>query len=116
MTILGIDTEDAEHYDKIAQLQDKKRRFMNDLRPGKIWNFFEDCPQDEKVDHVMRYNAKPEACYVDGRVNEILAAIEDISMNIANHLEVPWNNLVDNTLVVFKAINEHHKEEVAKKS
>ena len=87
---------------------------MNELRPGKIWNFFEDCPESERVAHIMRYNAKPEACYVDGRINEILANIEEISSNLATHSEVVWDNLVKNTHQVFKTMQEKHHLELEK--
>lgn len=113
MKLAGLDTEDAEAIDKMEAQKDKKRRFMNDLRPGKIWNFFEDCPQDEKVDHVMRYNAKPEACYVDGRINEILQNIESISANLSMHAEVVWDNLLKNSHVVFKSMYEKHQANLA---
>lgn len=109
MKLKGLDTEDAEHYDKVSQLQDKKRRFLTDLRPGKIWNFFEDCPEDEKIDHILRYNANPNASYVDGRIEEIMKNIDEISMNLQGHAEVVWKQLLTNTHGVFKEMYEKHK-------
>ena len=41
---------------------------MNQLRPPHYWNFFEDCPDEEKVSHVLRWDADPISCYKDGRV------------------------------------------------
>ena len=55
-----------------AQADAKKRKFMNSVRPPNYWNFFEDCKEEEKVEHVLRYNAKPQEAYRDGRVERIL--------------------------------------------
>ena len=50
----------------------KKRKFLYQLRPPYYWNFFEDCRDELKVKHVLRYNANPEKCYDDGRVQIIM--------------------------------------------
>ena len=36
---------------------------MNDLRPPGYWNFFEDCKEEDRVEHVLRYNADPKKSY-----------------------------------------------------
>ena len=102
MKLIGLDTEDAEAYEKMAQNQDKKRRFMNELRPGKIWNFFEDCADELKTEHVLRYDANPMKAYEDGRIEAIMANIEEIAMNLKSHNEEPWNMLKRHVMDVFK--------------
>jgi hypothetical protein len=62
-------TKDIEEDEKV---QDKKRTFLNMMRPPYYWNFFED---EEHTPHVLRHDAKPQDCYIDGRVEEILRLI-----------------------------------------
>jgi len=45
---------------------------MNKIRPPEYWNFFEDGPADNRVKHVLRYDANPAKCYEDGRIDVIL--------------------------------------------
>lgn len=55
--------KDSDEFWQKAQADIKKRKFMNDLRPPGYWNFFEDCKEEEKVPHVLRYNADPRKSY-----------------------------------------------------
>jgi len=41
----------------VEKVQDKKRDFLNLMRPPYYWNFFED--SDEKTPHVLRHDANP---------------------------------------------------------
>jgi|TARA_B110001450_G_C17421364_1_gene400002 hypothetical protein len=41
---------------------------MNDIRPPNYWNFVEEGPNEQRVKHVLRANAKPTESYEDGRV------------------------------------------------
>lgn len=51
-----------------GKIEDDKRKFMNPLRPHEmIWNFFYD-DDTKKPKHVMRPDAAPEKCYIDGRI------------------------------------------------
>ena len=113
MKLKGVENEeDAEDYANYAKNMDEKRKFMNDLRPGRIWNFFQD-PEDEKVDHVMRHDANPDACYIDGRVKEILNNIDEMAMNLANHEPVVWEMILKNTHAVFKSMYDKHHDALA---
>ena len=91
-----------------------KRKFMTPLRPtdnSKIWNFFEDCADTEKVEHVLRYNANPMKAYEDGRIQAIMGNIEDIALNLKMHNEQVWNNLKKHVMDVFK----YEEKELRKK-
>ena len=91
-----------------------KRKFLANLRPSdKIWNFFEDCDDDDKVKHVLRWNAKPEASYCDNRVQDIMENIEVLAENLKTWNEPVWNSLMRNTLVIFKHEAKIHNELVA---
>ena len=68
---------------KMAEM--KKRKFMDAYRPPSYWNFYEDCKDDEKVDHVLRFNAVPTESYRDGRIETILTNIEQIGMNLSKY-------------------------------
>jgi len=59
-----------------ATSDNKKRKYMNSYRPPEYWNFFEDCREEEKIEHVLRFNAKPNDSYKDGRIEKILENIE----------------------------------------
>ena len=60
-------TKDHEDDEKI---EDKNRNFLNHMRPPNCWNFFED--GEKETPHVLRHDAKPQQCYIDGRVEDIL--------------------------------------------
>ena len=94
--------QDGEVFEEKAKDDDKKRRFMNTIRPPYYWNFFEDGPMPDRVDHVLRYNAKPQDCYSDGRVEKILTNIEEIAMNLQRYEEQKWKTLRKHTLDIFK--------------
>lgn len=102
--------DDGPEYLKWAEAREKRRKFLNEMRPPKIWNFFDDS-QGEKIDHVIRYNANPAACYQDGRIQKIMANVQEVAANLATHNEEIWKALLRNTLEVFKA--EKAKREMA---
>lgn len=67
--------------------EDKKRTFMQPLRPhNNIWNFKIE-EDTEKVDHVMRVGADPRQCYIDGRVEALLDCIERVAIHLKIHNE-----------------------------
>lgn len=67
--------EGGEEFEKKALEHVTKRNFMNQIRPPQYWNFFEDGKEEEKVQHVLRYDADPTKAYTDGRMNMILQNI-----------------------------------------
>ena len=71
------------------------------MRPPYYWNFYEDCKEEEKVPHVLRFNAKPQESYRDGRVEKILDNLERIGMNLKNYEPEKFNLLRKQTLVIF---------------
>lgn len=103
---------DGEQYEEKAKGDNKKRRFMNTIRPPYYWNFFEDGPMPDRVDHVLRYNAKPEDCYSDGRVEKILTNIEEIGMNLQRYEEQKWKTLRKHTLDIFTHEYKEFKKEL----
>ena len=51
--------------------EDLKRTFMVPHRPHElVWNFIYDDPKD-KPKHVLRPEACPEKCYIDGRIEKL---------------------------------------------
>jgi len=46
--------KDGEKYEEEQKLENKKRKFMEGLRPPLYWNFFEDGNESTKVKHVLR--------------------------------------------------------------
>lgn len=74
--------KDGDAYEEKALKDITKRKFMNDIRPPSYWNFIEDGEPEERVQHVLRYNAKPTDAYEDGRCQIILTAIEEIGMSL----------------------------------
>lgn len=94
-------TKDGELYEEKAFNDIKKRRFLNHMRPPNCWNFFEDCPEDDKVKHVLRFDAKPQECYIDKRVDKILELIEEIGHSLQKYEDTKWNTLRKRTLDIF---------------
>lgn len=89
------------------EVKRKKRAFMNQFRPeNKYWNFIEDCPEDQKVDHVLRYDANPASCYCDGRVEKILNNLVEIGMHLKGHEDTKWNLLRKRTIAIFEEENK----------
>lgn len=103
-------TKDADKYEKEALEDIKKRHFMNEIRPPNYWNFVEEGPDDKKVKHVLRANAKPTESYDDGRVQSILTAIEEIGMSLQRYEESKWATLRNRTLDIFKHEDAEHKK------
>ena len=105
--------KDAEVYEAQQKEFNKRRRFMNTMRPPHYWNFFED-GEGDKVPHVLRFDADPRKCYKDGRIEFILENIEAIGMNLKNYETEKWKKLVKDTHAVFvHDYNEFKKEEGA---
>lgn len=102
--------KDGDEYEAKALKDITKRKFMNEIRPPNYWNFIEEGPEDQKVAHVLRANAKPEQCYEDGRVQVIMTAIEEIGMSLQKYEDKNWQNLRTKTLEIFKSeFNEYKK-------
>ena len=93
--------QDADKYEEKAKADIKKRRFMNTLRPPYYWNFFEDVPEENKIPHVLRYDADPSKCYQDGRVEKIMTSIDELGMNLCKYEEKKWEMLRKWTLEIF---------------
>lgn len=77
--------KESEAFMEKATADNLKRKFLHQLRPPYYWNFFEDCKEEDKVQHVLRHNANPVECYKDGRIEKILQNIEEIGMNLKNY-------------------------------
>jgi len=82
-TIIGEDKERREEYNKILnevdptvfKEEDERRNFLNSLmRPPLAWNFFED-DDTVKTPHVLRSDAQPNQCYIDGRIDVVMQDI-----------------------------------------
>ena len=86
---------------KEGEAEDKKRNFMQALRPHeKIWNFEID-EDEEKVEHVMRPGADPRKCYIDGRVEALIEKINMIGANLKEHNADMWKYLETHTIDIF---------------
>jgi len=100
-----------EEYEAKAMEHLKKRRFMNSVRPPHYWNFFEDGREEERVKHVLRFNANPNECYHDGRIETVLQFISEIGGNLRNYEEIKWNQLCKMVCDIF--YNDYKKDQAA---
>ena len=91
----------GEEWYEEQKIENKKRRFMNSIRPPDYWNFFEDGDERLKVKHVLRYNAKPFESYKDGRVEKIMESVDTIGHNLVNYEPAKWKLLMKYTLEIF---------------
>jgi len=104
--------KESEAFMEKAQADNKKRKFMYSIRPPNYWNFYENCKDEEKLKHVLRYNAKPAECYRDGRIEKIMTNLEEIGMNLAKHEPFKFNLLRKQTLAIFKDMYEKYVKEL----
>lgn len=102
---------------------DKKRKFLNYMKPPFCWNFFlkdEETGEleEEKIPHVLRPEAEPQKCYIDGRVESVLEDINSLGFHLTRHEEIRWKKLREFTIEIFKyeSKNEGHRKEEEKKS
>jgi hypothetical protein len=51
---------------------------------------------------VLRFDAKPEECYADGRVQKIMEAIEQVGQNLKNYEDKKWQQLRKKGVEIFK--------------
>lgn len=69
------------------------------MRPPNCWNFFED--SDVKTPHVLRYNAQPQKCYIDQRIEKVMEDIQDIGFNLSQNEQEKWRSLTKFTIEIF---------------
>jgi len=92
------------------KLEDKKRKFLQQMRPPYVWNFFE---EGEQTPHILRPEAEPHKCYVDGRIESLFADIQSLALHITKHQEERWKLLVKYTVEIFKAEFKQEQEKAA---
>jgi hypothetical protein len=101
---------------------DKRRKFLNYMKPPFCWNFFlkdeETGEEETKIPHVLRSEAEPQKCYIDGRVESVLQDINEIGFHLTRHEEIRWKKLREFTIEIFKSESKneaHPKKEEQKK-
>lgn len=65
----------GDEYYVEAMEEEKKRKFLDQMRPPMVWGFIQD-PSEKKIKHVLRAEADPKKCYVDGRIEKVLKNVE----------------------------------------
>ena len=106
--------KDGERYEEEQKIENKKRKFMEGIRPPQYWNFIDDSPDGVKVKHVLRSAADPRISYSDGRIEKILDTCEKIGMGLASHEDVKWNQLTKYSLTIFEQEFNTLKENLQK--
>ena len=92
-----------ESVEEMHELEDKRRKFMDSMRPHmRIWNFKMD-DEETKVPHVLRANANPAEAYIDGRIQDLLVLVEGIGCHLRMHNDEMWRHLNAMTLAIFQA-------------
>jgi len=80
------------------------------MRPPYIWNFFE---EGEETPHILRAEADPAKCYVDGRIESLMADITQLGFHLTKHEEERWRTFVDLTVAIFRAQHQMELEQAA---
>lgn len=93
-------SKDEEEEEKYGE---KRRRFLESMRPPFIWNFFEEGDETPKF---LRAEADPAKCYIDGRIESLMADITQLGFHLTKHEEQRWKMLVQYTIEIFKAQNQ----------
>ena len=90
---------------------------MAPFRPHqKIWNFDfteEQCGEckegdktgccGDKPKHILRTDADPRKCYIDGRIEKFLSLVEKMSESLKTHQSERWSKLCHATCRIFVA-------------
>jgi hypothetical protein len=93
-------SKEKEEEEKVV---DKKRAFVNYMKPPFCWNFFvKDDEEEEKIPHVLRAEAEPQKCYIDGRVESVLEDINALGFHLTRHEDIRWKTLRNFTIDIFK--------------
>lgn len=95
--------KDGDEFEQHSKVEDKKRKFMNGIRPPDYWNFFEDGAPTLKVKHVLRHNADPTKAYCDERIQKILANLWAIGRDLTHYADMSYNRLAKETFQIFEA-------------
>ena len=85
------------------------------MKPPFCWNFFipdhEVDEEEQKVPHVLRADAEPTKCYIDGRVESVLEDINGLGFHLTRHEELRWKTLRNFTIEIFKQeMQREHKQ------
>ena len=89
-----------------GKIEDKRRTFMTPLRPHeRIWNFEYD-DEAKRPKHVLRPDADPAKCYIDGRVEKLVQKIRDLSAQLQTFTKDSWDRLNMHTLEIFKSFEK----------
>lgn len=101
---MGETQKKKDHADifEEGKLEDKNRKFMEPLRPHeRIWNFEWD-REERRPKHVLRPEADPTKCYIDGRVEKLLSLIDETGAQLISTDVERWQRLVGLVLDIFK--------------
>lgn len=90
--------------------EDKRRRFLEQMRPPYIWNFFD---QGNNTPHILRAEADPFKCYVDGRIQSLFEDINALGIHLTKNDDVRWKLLVKYNVEIFKAEYKKEQEDAA---
>jgi hypothetical protein len=90
------------------------------MKPPFCWNFFlkddEGNVEEEKIPHVLRAEAEPQKCYIDGRVESVLEDINSLGFHLTRHEDIRWKTLREFTLEIFRHESSGKPKEEEKKS
>lgn len=82
--------------------EDDTRNFLNRLmRPPMSWNFFEE-DGSIKTPHVLRADAQPQQCYIDGRVEVIMEHIQALGSHLTQFDSDEWDHIVESAIQIFR--------------
>ena len=80
------------------------------MRPPFCWNFFEE-EEADKTPHVLRPEAHPHKCYIDGRIESLMEDVTWLGYHLSRHEDIRWNTLRNFTIEIFKAEAKKEQEE-----
>lgn len=107
--------ERSKEKEEEEKIMDKKRAFLNNyMKPPDCWNFFlkddDGIEEEQKMPHVLRADAEPQKCYIDGRVESVLDDINALGFHLTRHEELRWKTLRNFSVEIFKQeILKEHK-------
>lgn len=80
------------------------------MRPPVSWNFF---VEDETMQapHVLRADAQPNQCYIDGRIDLVMKDIEACGEELRSFFNEEWEHNVESVIEIFRDMHKKEHDE-----
>ena len=79
------------------------------MRPPVAWNFFLESGEME-VPHVLRPEAQPKECYMDGRIDLVMDDMAQVAEELQSYND-EWEHIIEYCLNIFRKMHATERQE-----